>query len=60
MIEGITINPSIRHDKPLVRGTRVSVHRVIGSTCSGGHPFVVTAYRPNTQDWDEGYMRRRT
>ena len=31
MNERIIIDPSIRHGKPVVRGTRVPVHRIIGS-----------------------------
>ena len=35
MNERITIDPSIRHGKPVVRGTRVPVHRIIGSLAGG-------------------------
>ena len=34
----ITIDPSIRHGKPVVRGTRVPVHRIIGSLAGGATP----------------------
>ena len=37
MNERIIIDPSIRHGKPVVRGTRVPVHRIIGSL-AGGQP----------------------
>ena len=35
MNERIMIDPSIRHGKPVVRGTRVPVHRIIGSLAGG-------------------------
>ena len=38
MNERITIDPSIRHGKPVVRGTRVPVHRIIGSLTGGATP----------------------
>ena len=38
MNERIAIDPSIRHGKPVVRGTRVPVHRIIGSLAGGATP----------------------
>ena len=38
MNERIIIDPSIRHGKPVVRGTRVPVHRIIGSLAGGATP----------------------
>ena len=35
MNERITIDPSIRHGQPVVKGTRVPVHRIIGSLAGG-------------------------
>ena len=41
MNDRIVIDPSIRHGKPVISGTRVPVHRVIGSLASGSDPFQV-------------------
>ncbi len=38
MNERIIIDPSIRHGKPVIRGTRVPVHRIIGSLAGGVTP----------------------
>ena len=38
MNERIIIDPSTRHGKPVVRGTRVPVHRIIGSLAGGATP----------------------
>ena len=38
MNERIIIDPSIRHGKPVVRGIRVPVHRIIGSLADGATP----------------------
>ena len=38
MNERIIIDPSIRHGKPAIRGTRVPVHRIIGSLAGGATP----------------------
>ena len=38
MNERIIIDPSIRHGKPVVRGTRVPVHRIIGSLVGRATP----------------------
>lgn len=38
MKDRIIIDPSIRHGKPVIRGTRVPVHRVIGSLAGGSDP----------------------
>ena len=42
MNERIMIDPSIRHGKPAVRGTRVPVHRIIGSLAGGATREEVT------------------
>ena len=34
----IVIDPEIRHGKPVIRGTRVPVHRIIGSLAGGAAP----------------------
>ena len=38
MNERIIIDPSIRHGKPVIRGTRVPVHRIIESLAGGVTP----------------------
>ena len=38
MNERIIIDSSIRHGKPVIRGTRVPVHRIIGSLAGGANP----------------------
>ena len=38
MNERIIIDPSIRHGRPVVQGTRVPVHRIIGSLAGGATP----------------------
>jgi uncharacterized protein (DUF433 family) len=35
MNDRISIDPAIRHGKPVIRGTRVPVHRIIGSLAAG-------------------------
>ena len=35
MSERITIDPAIQHGKPVIRGTRVSVARIIGGLAGG-------------------------
>ena len=35
MNERIIIDPSIRHGKPVIRGTRGPVHRIIGNFAGG-------------------------
>ncbi len=41
MNDRIVIDPSIRHGKPVIRGTRVPVHRIIGSLAGGSEPHEV-------------------
>lgn len=38
MNDRIVIDPSIRHGKPVIKGTRVPVHRIIGSLAGGSEP----------------------
>ena len=38
MSERIIIDSSIRHGKPVIRRTRVPVHRIIGSFAGGATP----------------------
>lgn len=38
MNERIIIDPSIRHGKPVVQGTRVPMHRIIGSLAGRATP----------------------
>ena len=38
MNDRIVIDPAIRHGKPVIRGTRVPVHRLIGSLAEGAAP----------------------
>ena len=46
----------LQHDR-----TRQAIHIVWGIPAGYTSPaVVVTAYRPNRQDWDEGFLRRRT
>ena len=33
--ERVVIDPAVRHGKPVIRGTRVPVHRIIGSLAAG-------------------------
>ncbi len=35
MNERIVINPEIQHGKPVIRGTRVSISRIIGGLAGG-------------------------
>lgn len=41
MNDRIVIDSSIRHGKPVIKGTRVPVHRVIGSLAGGSEPHEV-------------------
>ncbi len=51
MNDRIVIDPSIRHGKPVIRGTRVPVHRVIGSLAGGSDPNeVCTEYAITDED----------
>ena len=38
MNERIVIDPAVRHGKPIIRGTRVPIHRIIGSLAAGSLP----------------------
>lgn len=36
--ERVVIDPAIRHGKPVIRGTRVPIHRIIGNLAAGSPP----------------------
>ena len=38
MNERVIVDPAVRHSKPVARGTRVPVHRIIGSLAGGATP----------------------
>ena len=43
MDDRIVVDPAIRHGKPVIRGTRVPVHRIIHSLAGGSTPAEVCA-----------------
>jgi uncharacterized protein (DUF433 family) len=51
MPDGISIDPAVQHGKPVIRGTRVSVVRILGSLAGGmTQEQIVDEYGVTTDD----------
>jgi uncharacterized protein (DUF433 family) len=51
MSNRISIDPAVQHGKPVIRGTRVPVARILGSLAGGmTHEQVVDEYGVTTDD----------
>jgi uncharacterized protein (DUF433 family) len=51
MSDRISIDPAVQHGKPVIRGTRVPVARVLGSLAGGmTHEQIVEEYGVTTDD----------
>ena len=51
MKEGIVIDPEIQHGKPVVRGTRVPIARIVGGLAGGmTMEEIIQEYRVTEQD----------
>lgn len=51
MSERISIDPAVQHGKPVIRGTRVPVARILGSLAGGmSREEIVDEYRVTLED----------
>jgi uncharacterized protein (DUF433 family) len=51
MSDRISIDPAVQHGKPVIRGTRVPVARILGSLAGGMSPEeIVDEYRVTLDD----------